>query len=423
MITATRWWGGPFQGRRAGAFPIALCGLIMLAACGGGSSSTSAVTTITELGAPTGISAPFNKAQFESCGAKNGVTVKLEQLDKNTGLQKVIQEASSGQGTPADAIINVDIANLQQVASTGALVPLKTFGFTASDYFPGVRSSISYNGEVYGMTQGVNTIALFYNKAMFAAAGIQQPPATWAELITDAKTLTKGSTKGIAFSANPTEEGTWQFEPLIWSNGGSLLYLNTPQAIQALEVWTTLVNSGAASKSVVSYSQADLAQQFIAGNVAMIINGPWNLPIILKAPFDFGIAPIPVPQAGGKVVVPFGGGAFGITKQSNKAVQQKAYDVLACVNSSSNVLTWAKNVYYVPPTPSLAAQASNNYPQMQIFNSVIPNAKSRADEGGLKYSRVSAVTASAIQSAITGVRSPQAAFAAAQLEIAQIMSS
>jgi multiple sugar transport system substrate-binding protein len=422
VTKGTRRWRTTLRSRPSAAFLSALCGLVV-AACGGGSSSNTAVTTITELGAPTGLSAPFNQAQFQSCGTANNVTVKLEQLDKTTGLQKVIQEASSGKGTPSDAIINVDIANLQQVASTGALVPLKTFGFTASDYFPGVRSSVSYNGNVYGMTEGVNTIALFYNKKLFAAAGIQNPPATWNELIADAKSLTKGTTKGVAFSANPTEEGTWQFEPFVWSNGGSLLHLNTPQAIQALQVWTTLVNDGSASKSVVSYSQADLAQQFISGNVAMVINGPWNLPIITTAPFDFGIAPIPTPQAGGQVIVPFGGGAWGITKQSNSAVQKKAYDVLACVNSAQNILTWAKNVYYVPPTAALAAQAATNYPAMQIFNSVIPNAKSRADEGGLKYSQVSAVTASSIQSALTGAQSPAAAFAAAQAQIDTIMAS
>jgi multiple sugar transport system substrate-binding protein len=422
-VTAhARWYRASSQRRSALALLSALGGLIALAGCGNGSSSSSPVTTITELGAPTGLSAPFNQAQFQTCGKQAGVTVRLEQLDKNTGLQKVIQEASIGHGTPADAIVNTDIANLQEVASTGALVPLKNFGFTAKDYFPGVRSSVSYKGQVYGMTEGVNTIALFYNKAMFAAAGIQQPPVTWDELIADAKKLTNGSVKGIAFTANPTEEGTWQFEPFVWSNGGSLLHLNSQSAIQALQVWNTLVSSGAASKSVVSWSQADIAQQFIAGDAAMVINGPWNLPIITKAPFDFGIAPIPVPHAGDQVVVPFGGGAWGITKQSNAAVEQKAYQVLACVNSTNNVLTWAKNVYYVPPTPANAAKAANNYPQMQIFNAEIPKAKSRADEGGLKYSRVSAVTATSIEAALTGGQSPQAAFTSGQQQIDQIMS-
>ena len=45
--------------------------------------------------------------------------------------------------------------------------------------------------------------ALYYNKALFAQAGISGPPATWADLIADGKKLTHGSVYGLAWPSRP----------------------------------------------------------------------------------------------------------------------------------------------------------------------------------------------------------------------------
>lgn len=58
----------------------------------------------------------------------------------------------------------------------------------------GAMGSGEYNGHVYGLPWIVDSKFLFYNKAMFAKAGIAAPPRTWAEVEQDAITLKQ---KGI----------------------------------------------------------------------------------------------------------------------------------------------------------------------------------------------------------------------------------
>ena len=90
------------------------------------------------------------------------------------------------------------------------LVPLNTMpGFTTSGYTQGAINECTYHGKHYCYPIGTNTIGLFYNKAMFAAAHLT-PPATWAQLQSDAKALTTSSHYGIAFDATNDEQSTWQ---------------------------------------------------------------------------------------------------------------------------------------------------------------------------------------------------------------------
>ena len=72
---------------------------------------------------------------------------------------------------------------------------------------------------------GVGDIALFYNKTDFAQAGITSPPTTWAQVAADAAKLTVPSAHRYGFYV-PTGDAEWisyDWEPVLWGNGGSLL--------------------------------------------------------------------------------------------------------------------------------------------------------------------------------------------------------
>jgi multiple sugar transport system substrate-binding protein len=57
------------------------------------------------------------------------------------------------------------------------------------DYFPVVQKDLMINGAIYGIPQGIDTLALFVNKEIFDAAGLQVPQ-TWDEFIKAAKSIT-----------------------------------------------------------------------------------------------------------------------------------------------------------------------------------------------------------------------------------------
>jgi hypothetical protein len=140
---------------------------------------------------------------------------------------------------------------------------------------------------------------------MLDEAGVE-PPTTWDEVRDVAAALTGDGVYGIAFSAVATEEGSWQFEPWFWGAGADLTQLDSPEAVQALEFWVDLVESGYASRSVVTWSQGDVNDQFIAGNAAMMQNGVWNLPTLDESGINYNVVPIPMPE-GGAAPGPMGG--------------------------------------------------------------------------------------------------------------------
>ena len=412
MIRMSRPRRARAAGRGALAVAASVC-LLTLAGCGtgNGGSGSGSVDTLNETDYYG--SAPQNtqiQKVLDECGAQVGVKVVHHELPREQLMPKLLQQASS-RSLPDLALI--DNPDLQQVASTGGLVSLSQAGLSTAGLYPSIVSAGTYQGQVYGIAPGVNGLALFYNKDMFAAAKLD-PPTTWDELTADAAKLTTGAHKGIAFSAVATEEGSFQFEPFFWTAGADLKNLASPQAVQALALWKTLVSSGSASKSVVSWTQADVDAQFLAGNVAMMVNGPWQLPgLNAKTGLNFGVVPIPVPSATAKPVTPLGGEVWTVG-HSNSAREQKAVAVVKCLLSPDRSLEWSKDAGYIPSNEAAAAQLGQSDPQLAAFVTEVGTAKARTSELGTAYPKVSTALYNAIQSVLAGGASPQAALSQAQ---------
>ena len=229
-------------------------------------------------------------AQLQKCGTSIGVAkVDHQSVPGPTLIQKVLQQASSK--TLPDVLM-LDNPDIQQIAEAGALAPLGDFGINADGYAPGPVSAATYDGQLYGLQPGANTLAIFYNKDVLAKAGVQ-PPKTWAELKATAKKLTSGKQYGFAFNATADYEGAWQFLPPMWTNGGDETDLKSPQVAEALQLWKDLVDDGSVSKSVVNWKQSDVNDQFIAGKAAMMLNGPWQIPALTEGEDQLRRGPVP----------------------------------------------------------------------------------------------------------------------------------
>lgn len=403
-------------GRHALTIGIALTAVaITVAGCGSGSSASSSsgpASSITELDYYTDAtgSAAWQKI-LTGCTAETGVKISRQSVPTDQVTQKILQGATSHS---LPDLVFTDNPTLQEIASTGALTPLTDYGISTAGYYDSIVKAGTYQGKVYGLAPGVNGLALIYNKDKLTAAGITTPPTTWDELKTDAAKLTKESTYGLAFSAVNSEEGTWQFLPFFWSNGADLANVSSPEAVAALGYVSGLVSSGSASKSVVNWNQNDVTDQFVGGNAAMMVNGSWTLPTLDETKsLHYGVVSIPTPQAGGKPVVALGGevGAIPVT---GDATQQAAGKVLSCILSEKNMLSWDAGHDYIPSRQSTAATFARSYPELQSFVTEVQSARSRTADLGTKYPKVSTALATAIQSALTGQQSAQAALAQAQ---------
>jgi multiple sugar transport system substrate-binding protein len=390
---------------------------LSLAACGGGTSgsgSEGSSATVDSLKVLDYYTDDPGKTQIQSmlekCGTSIGVgKIEREAVPGPTLIQKVLQQASA---KSLPDVLMLDNPDIQQIAETGALAPLEDFGLNADGYAPGPVAAATFDGKLYGLQPGANTIAIFYRKDVLAKAGVQ-PPKTWAELRTAAKKLTSGKQYGFAFNATADYEGAWQFLPPMWSNGGDETDLKSPQVAEALTLWKDLVNDGSASKSVVNWKQSDVNDQFIAGKAAMMLNGPWQIPSLTKAKVDYGVVSFPVNKPDQTSVAPLGGEAWTVPVTGNDAKMKKAAELVQCMNTDENQILRAKQGGLVPTKLALAAQFKKEVPSMAGFTDAVADARARTGKLGSKWPDTAKVIYTGMQLVLTGQASPADAMAKA----------
>ncbi len=402
------------------AVAIATLAPLTLAACGGGgsngagsnsSSSSEAVDSLTVLDYYNDEPAKsLIGDMLQKCGTSIGVAkVDHQSVPGPTLIQKVLQQASSK--TLPDVLM-LDNPDIQQIAEAGALAPLGDFGINADGYAPGPVSAATFDGQLYGLQPGANTLAIFYHKDVLAKAGVQ-PPKTWAELKTVAKKLTTGKQYGFAFNATADYEGAWQFLPPMWTNGGDETDLKSPQVAEALQLWKDLVDDGSVSKSAVNWKQADVNDQFIAGKAAMMLNGPWQIPSLQKAKVNFGVAPFPINKPDQTSIAPLGGEAWTVPETGNDAKKAKAAELVKCMNTDENQMLRAKQGGLVPTKPALYEQYKTEVPSMAGFTDAVANARARTGKLGPKWPDTAKVIYTGMQLVLTGQAAPADAMAKA----------
>jgi len=350
-------------------------------------------------------------ATLEACGRELGVTIDRTSVPGSSLIQKTLQQASSR--TLPDVLM-LDNPDLQQIAETGALSPLTDYGISTDGYAEGVLDAGSYDGEVYGLAPTVNTIALFYDRAALDEAGIA-PPTTWAELTSAAAALTEGDRYGLAFAAPAAYEGAWQFLPFMWSNGGDERDIATEGTAEALQLMSDFVSDGSASRSVVNWTQADVNDQFMAGRAAMMVNGPWQIPALqADSDVDYGIATLPVPEAGDTPVAPLGGEVWTVPRTGDAEKQALAAQVVECLNTDANQLDMATKRFTIPSKTAVATEFGQQVPEEQVFVDLVADARARTAQLGVEWPTQATKIYTAVQSALTGQATPTRALERAE---------
>ena len=189
-------------------------------------------------------------------------------------FKKQLSIGASANELPDIAIL--DSPDHASYASMGIFEDL-TGKFDVDNYYEGTVNSCTLDDKLYGVPFGANCLALYYNEDMLNAAGCSVP-TTWDELMDTAKALTTDSVSGLAFCSVQNEEGTFNFVPWLWSTGASSYEMDSEGGIKALTFAKELIDSGVMSKECTNWTQGDVMNQFISGNVAMMVNGPWQIP-------------------------------------------------------------------------------------------------------------------------------------------------
>ncbi len=214
---------------------------------------------------------------------------------------ELVRAIATGDTPDICCIDNPDTASF---ASQGALADLSkriaaSGNISKDKYLPGPWSTVQWRGGIFGVPRDSNTIAVYHNKEMLEAAGLDpaNPPGTWADLAAAAQKLTSADRRvfGLLFSARQAEDSTFQWLPFLWQNGGNIDRLDAPEAVEALDYWVSFIKAETTSPDVLTINQSECVNRFIAGNAAMAISGPWDTPRVhANAKFRWGVGLMPV---------------------------------------------------------------------------------------------------------------------------------
>ena len=188
------------------------------------------------------------------------------------------------------------------------------------EYIEGPLESTMMDGKHYGIPFATNCTAMYYNKDMFDAAGIDYPDenTTWDEFHEMAKALTKDGVYGFGNAATNTDEGTFQCLQWLYTAGGS--YTDIEDGVDAYKLMQEMIEDGSWTKECVNWTQSDVNNNFMAGNLAMQQNGPWQIPgIEANAPdLNYGVTVLPKKDAdSGQATSILGGENMGVVNKDD----------------------------------------------------------------------------------------------------------
>jgi multiple sugar transport system substrate-binding protein len=349
---------------------------------------------------------------LSKCGTDAGVSVKRNAYDTSDLTNKALLAAQ--QGNSPDVLI-VDNPVVSTLAEAGVLTTTQENKIDTSAISPNLIAAGTIAGKSYGVPIGANTLALYYNKAVLQAAGVDIATVKdWPSLTAALVKVKAAGKKGITFSAIGTEEGSFQFLPWYWGSGADLRKLDSPEAVSALQLWTDWLKQGYAPNSVINNTQTTSWQEFATGEYAFAENGTWQLGNAKKAGFGYGIIPVPA-KSGGTAAAPTGGEFVSIPVQKDTGRYDVSKKLVQCLTNTDNSYTTVSTLNYVAPTTAVQDKQVAANAELKVWVDAVKAAKGRtSDDLGTKYPKISQPMWTAVQAALSGSKQPAAALATAQ---------
>jgi multiple sugar transport system substrate-binding protein len=332
--------------------------------------------------------------------------------------QKLLQGATAGELPDIVVIDNPDHSSFAALGVLADITDRVDEWGQESAYFEGPFASTRYQDRCYGIPDNSNCLALWANTALVEKAGVALP-TNWDELRAAAADLTAGKAKGLAVSAVKSEEGTFQWLPFLWMTGEDLDSLDSDGGRAALSLWVDLVQAGQMSEGIVNWDQQAVLGQFQNGRAALMVNGPWQIPVLKDESPDlkYEVATLPEQSQGASVL---GGENLAITKASKNV--DAAWEFLAWSQEPENLLRYNTLAGKIPSRKDVAENEQwTGNPAMKVFTEQLQVAKPRAY--GPKYPEISAAVQEMLQSALTGTTGVDEAIATAAGKIGPLLQA
>jgi multiple sugar transport system substrate-binding protein len=343
---------------------VVIVGLLVGCGSSGGASSSSNENVTIKLGywASSPAETKVLNNQIAALEKKYpNIKIKTQVV---TGDYNQILQAEIASKTEPD-IFYMDSSMAASYISKGALLPLDKYldNSDITDFQSNLLAGYQIGGKTYGLPKDYNTLALFYNKDMFSAAGITAPPTTWDELTTDAKKLTKGNVKGLSLADDAA-----RFVPFIYQAGGKVNDGNNPafdtaEAAKGLDYYYSFDKNGTAADPKTlgdSWSGDSLAHK----HAAMVIEGGWLIPSMQEEAPDvnYGIAPLPKGDNQGDLAFTVG----YVMGRDTKNPKEAAEAITFLTGKTAQQMT-ADSGLAIPSRKSMGDAFAAKYPERKVL--------------------------------------------------------
>jgi multiple sugar transport system substrate-binding protein len=332
-------------------------------------------------------------------------------------LKKTLLQGAAAGKLPD--IVAIDNPDHQSFAALGIIqdisAQVEEWGH-ADDFFEGPWQSTLWQGGNFGVPDSSDCLTLWYNKDLLEDAKVE-PPTNWDELKESAAALTEGNRFGLAVSAIQTEEGTFQWLPFLWQAGADIPNIDSAGGRAALQLWVDMVNEGSMSQGILGWDQQDVANQFMNGQAAMMINGPWEIPVVKEEAPDLNWGHVALPKGKQNASI-LGGENLAITTACKDV--DAAWDLLSWMKSPKIEKSYHVMIGTFPPRKDVANDPYwTDDPVYATYIEQLKLAKPRAY--GPKYPEISSAIQEAIQGAVSGESTVEQALSRAQKEITPLL--
>jgi ABC-type glycerol-3-phosphate transport system substrate-binding protein len=269
--------------------------------------------------------------------AKTSAQVPGVKIDQIVAPSSETRDAYARQldstGQLPDIMVAISPDGLAQQGKLAAFTPSQLKDWVAP-------TANSFAGKTYQLPTNTQTWQAFYNKALFAKAGIQTPPTTWSALLADAGKLKAAGIPPFVIGGGPDTNGPeWFFEPIVanetYAHDKNFLKdlvanktnFSNPLFVNALKQADTIAQDGYVDQAALSKGYADTQSAFLAGEGAMYVMGSW----FPAAPSTsqqskFGVFPIPT-NSGALVLPAFTGGGLSVSSSSKDVAKAQAWAI------------------------------------------------------------------------------------------------
>jgi ABC-type glycerol-3-phosphate transport system substrate-binding protein len=294
---------------------------------------------------------------------------------------------TSGKGGPdITELGNTDTPGIAAQGALANITPDVKSWSSGSDLIKGNLANDTVSGSNFAVPWFGGVRGIWYRKDQFAGAGISGPPATWAQLVADAKLLMKRypGTYGLGAPSNFTN-GIVSF---IWGAGGQVAVqqngqwkaeLNSPQSEAGIKFYADLYLTehvspakyiGQTELGAPGATSGGSDEDFAKGTLDMYMDGPWAKASLTAVSTKYASqwASFPIPSENGPNPAPaFAGGSdLGVWAKSPN--QKAAWDLVTVMDSPGNATTFANAQGFFPEfTSALSGGGYANNPLLAGF--------------------------------------------------------